>query len=73
MNAGGLDEDYANAVAVDVEGNAFYTGSFLSQSCTFGKGRLNVLNTTAAGTSDVFLTKVGLLLSTSQAPSRAAF
>ena len=54
LNAGGANDDYGNAVAVDAFGNIYVTGYFASNSITFGTNTyLNV----SPGSSDIFIVK----------------
>lgn len=54
--AGGTDEDEANSVTVDAQGNIYITGFFDSPTIQFGATTLTNQNI-AAGNSDIFLVK----------------
>ncbi|MDP4266007.1 MAG: SBBP repeat-containing protein [Bacteroidota bacterium] len=51
---GGTDDDYVSSVAVDVSGNIYVAGSFVSSIITFGS---TTLTNTNVGNNDFFLAK----------------
>jgi hypothetical protein len=53
-SAGGTDYDFANSVFTDAGGNVYVTGSFYSDSITFGS---ITLTNAGAGYADIFITK----------------
>ena len=57
-NAGGINDDEANSVAVDTLGNIYITGFFSSPTITFGSTTLtNVGDTNSSPGQDIFLAK----------------
>ncbi len=57
-NAGGINDDEANSVAVDTLGNIYITGFFSSPTITFGSTTLtNVGDTNSSSGQDIFLAK----------------
>lgn len=54
-STGGTNNDQANDIATDTDGNVFITGSFQSSSITFGSTVLS--NTSSAGSLDIFVVK----------------
>ena len=53
---GGTNDDHANAVSVDGNGNAFVTGSFTSAPADFDPGA-SVINLSSAGSHDAYIAK----------------
>jgi hypothetical protein len=52
--AGGSDNDHANGVITDIDGNVYVTGGFASPSITFGG---IILANAASGSNDMFIVK----------------
>ncbi len=53
-SAGGVSNDYGNAVCTDANGNVYVTGTFQGSSITFGS---NTLYNVATGSLDIFIVK----------------
>src|SRR5439155_1564249 len=67
--AGGIDADRGEGIAVDSSGNSTVTG-FFALTATFGPGEANQTVLTAAGSNDIFVAKydsTGLLVWAKQA------
>ena len=53
-SAGGVSNEYSNAVCTDASGNVYITGTFQSSTITFGS---STLHNEATGTLDIFVVK----------------
>ena len=55
---GGVNDDFGRGLSIDVLGNIYTTGTFYG-TCDFDPDSTGVLNLTSAGTTDVYIHKLG--------------